>query len=112
MIYYAALGIGVLLTACAQLLIKIGANKYGGNGFLSTYLNFPTILAFFLFFITTVLNTFAYRTVPLKASVAVLPANFVAVGILSFLVLKERLTKKQLVGVIIILTGIMLYALV
>jgi drug/metabolite transporter (DMT)-like permease len=107
---YFALIFGVLFTASAQLLMKKGANRSIGGGFLGAYLNWPTLLAFFLLFVTTLLNTYAYKQIQLKASVAVMPANYVVVGIFSVLFLNERLNKKQLTGGVVILVGICLYA--
>jgi multidrug transporter EmrE-like cation transporter len=108
--YYLALALAVLCTVAAQLLMKKGASRATGGGFLAAYLNWPTAIAFALFFAATILNVFAYKKLPLKTSVAVLPANFILVGLLSVVFLKERLNAKQIAGVTVILAGILLYA--
>jgi drug/metabolite transporter (DMT)-like permease len=67
--------------------------------------------AYALLFATTLLNTYAYRKLPLKISVIVLPVTFLLVGIFSSVFFKERFSRRQIAGACAIIAGITLYNL-
>jgi len=71
--YYLMAYLAVALTAMSQLLLKKGADrgKYGHP--VKLFLNPFTAIAYALFFIVTLLNLYAYKMLPLKCAVVVLP---------------------------------------
>lgn len=103
--------LAVALTAMSQLLLKKGADrgKYGHP--VKLFLNPFTAIAYALFFIVTLLNLYAYKMLPLKCAVVVLPFTYILVGILSFIFLKEKMTRNQLIGAGIIILGVVLFNL-
>ena len=109
-VHAASLVLAVILTAAAQVLMKRSVNNHAGKGLVRTYLNPQMLTAFVLLLATTLLNAFAYKTIPLKTAVLVLPSTFLLVGFLSFALLKERVSRRQLVAVVVILVGIIFYA--
>ena len=109
--YYLAAFLGVLLTAIGQLCFKIGANHAAAHSLAAIYANPCTLLAYAMLFTVTLLNLFAYRALPLKLAVAILPFTNLLVGLFSFVFLRERATPIQLLGAGIIITGIVIYNL-
>ena len=102
----------VILTACAQVLLKAGANgNKHHNQLIKQYINIYVISGYGLFFFVTVVNVYAYRILPLKYAIILLPFTVVFVTLFSMLFFKETLTKRQIISFFIILTGIIIYNL-
>jgi drug/metabolite transporter (DMT)-like permease len=102
--------VAVILTALAQVLLKAGANKNRHHtGLAKQYLNFQVITGYTVFLLVTVVNVYAYRILPLKYAVILLPFTFIFVTLFSVLFLKEKMSKRQLISFLIILTGILIY---
>jgi small multidrug resistance pump len=75
------------------------------------YLNPRVLFAYFLFFSSTLLTVFAYKGVNLSAGPLIESSGYLYVMILSFFFLKERITKKKIIGNILILLGIAIYTI-
>jgi drug/metabolite transporter (DMT)-like permease len=104
--------IAVLLTAIAQILLKVGANKNrGSQSLIKQYLNIYIFAGYCVFFGVTVINLYVYKFLPIKLAVVFLPFVFIFVAVFSFLVFNETLTKKQLISYIIIIIGVVIYNL-
>ena len=109
--YYAAAYTGTFLTAISQVLLKIGSNQAGQRKLLSVYANPYTITAYLILLVVTLLNFYAYKILPLKLSTIILPYTYILVGVFSFVFLKERITRRQILGSAIIIFGIVLFKL-
>jgi drug/metabolite transporter (DMT)-like permease len=107
--YYIIAAGAVLLTAVSQILLKIGANKSRNMNFFLSYFNPYVILGYFLFVIVTLMNLYAYKQIPLKMAVIFLPFTYVFVSLFSLVLLKEKMTKNQIIGSCIILFGVFIY---
>ena len=96
-----------LLSAVSQLILKKAADqpKYTG---VRTYLNTPVILAYALFFGCMLLNVVALRTLDLTVASVLEASGYIYVMALSFLVLKEKITPRRLIGNLMIILGIVL----
>ncbi|MDO4350785.1 MAG: EamA family transporter [Eubacteriales bacterium] len=96
-----------LLSAVSQLILKNAADqpKYTG---VRTYLNAPVILAYALFFGCMLLNVVALRTLDLTVASVLEASGYIYVMALSFLVLKEKITPRRLIGNLVIILGIVL----
>lgn len=96
-----------LLSAVSQLILKKAADqpKYTG---VRAYLNAPVILAYALFFGCMLLNVVALRTLDLTVASVLEASGYIYVMALSFLVLKERITPRRLIGNLVIILGIVL----
>ena len=79
------------------------------NSLLRAYMNPSTIFGYLLLLFVTLLNVYAYKYIDLKIAVVLLPITFVFVALLSFAVLKERFTKNNSIGAVIILVGIVAF---
>jgi drug/metabolite transporter (DMT)-like permease len=110
--YYLVAFAATLITAISQVLLKLGAlhgNK--NNSLLRAYLNLHTALGYCLLFTVTLLNVYAYKYIDLKIAVVLVPVTFVLVALLSFGVLKERLSRNNYVGASVILIGMVVFNL-
>lgn len=109
-VYY-LLGLGsVLIADISQLILKKAAmRKY--ETWLRSYLNFPVIAAYGMFFVSTLLNLFALRKLPLSMSPIWLSMGQVFVALLSYFVLRERITRRKLIGMALIICGILCFVI-
>jgi len=96
-----------LLSALSQLILKKAADnpKYTG---IRAYLNLPVIFAYGLFFGCMLLNVVALRTLDLTIASVLEASSYIYVMVLSWLFLKERISKRRLIGNLIIIVGIVL----
>lgn len=113
--YYIAIFAGALITVAGQLSLKKGAiyeprNKLR-NKFLSQYANRYVILGYFLFFLVTLANLYGLKKVDVIFMVIVNPLIHILVVGFSLWLFKEKLTRKQLVGIAFIIVGILIFNL-
>lgn len=109
-IYSLIMVFGSLVASVSQIILKKSAEKQYSSR-LKEYLNPLVITAYILFFGTTFISMYALRVVPLSMSPILEASGYIFVAILSFIFLKEKMTKKQLLGMALILTGIVVYSL-
>ena len=88
---------GVIISALAQILLKKSADIERENK-LKEYFNFKTIFAYGIFFGATLCSVIAYKYVPLSMGPILGTTEYVFVAILSYYLLKEKISKKKLVG--------------
>lgn len=99
---------GTFFTAASQVLLKQSANKTYDHP-LKEYLNWRVILAYVIFFGVLIVNTYAFTKVDMKYGTIIDAFSYVFVMILSFVILREKFTKGQLIGNLIIIAGILIY---
>ena len=100
----------VFVSSVSQVLLKKAADR-PQNSFIKEYLNPTVIVAYSLFFISTLLTVFAYKQVPLSLGPVLESSGYIFVSILSYLIIKEKITKRQFIGVLLILIGIVVASL-
>ena len=106
--------LAVFLTGISQGLLKIGSGYQGKRrqSFLDEYLNIYTITAYGLLLSVTVINVIALTGgISLKMVYAISSLGLVVVVVLSWGVLKERVTGKMIVGIVIIVLGLLIFNL-
>lgn len=104
--------LAVFLTGISQVLLKMGSqNKTFFTGFLAPYLNIRTISAYVILLLVTIISTIALIEVPLKLFSAIASLNFVFVVLLSGFILKEKINQGMFVGILIIVSGVMVFNL-
>ena len=96
-----------LVSAFSQLLLKRAANDPASVG-LRAYLNWRVIVAYALFFGCMLANVVALKTLDLTVAGVLEASGYLYVMLLSWLVLKERLTPRKLIGNAVIIVGIVL----
>jgi len=112
MIYsYLLLLLAILLTGTSQVLMKIGSVKYGKGKFpvLRTYLNIPTLIAYSLFLVITVLSVIVLRDIPLKVFYAISSLNFLVVTAFSFWLLHEKIDRNMILALALIVLGVLVF---
>ena len=98
-IYICILIVSVFVASLSQILLKISANK--------TYV----ITGYGLLFLSTLLTMVALKKVPLSLSPVIESSSYIFVSLMGYLVLKERFTKRKLLGLLVILVGILVFSL-
>ncbi len=100
----------VVVSALSQLLLKKSANKEHGS-ILKEYLNPSVILSYAIFFGAMILGTYSLKGISLSYNAALESMSYLLVPIFSFLFLKEKISGRQLLGILLIFAGIMIYSL-
>lgn len=101
---------GVTIAAFSQLFLKTSANKTY-TSWWRQLVNWRVILAYAVFLVSTLCSLFALRVLPLTFSGLWSAFSQLLVFTLSILVLKEKVTKRAVIGVAIIVVGIFVFAL-
>ncbi len=101
----------VILAAVSQIMLKKGASKKRSS-VLGEYLNPWVIGGYALLVVTTLLNVWAFSGgVELKSTVVLETLGFVLVMLLSRLFFGEKITRRKLIGNLLIIAGIMVFYL-
>ena len=93
-------------SAVSQILLKQSANQEHEST-LKEYLNWRVITAYLIFGAVLLVNTYAYTQVELKYGPVLDTFTYVFVLILSWLVLKEKITRGKLIGNLLIVAGVL-----
>lgn len=101
--------VSVFLSAVSQVILKKSALKSHKNK-RREYLNLYTAGAYGLFLVSSVMTAAAYRSVPLSKGQILEAGGYIYVSFFSAVFLKEHLTKREIFGILCILTGIVIYA--
>lgn len=110
LIYSGIMIISVLISSVSQIMLKKSAKKTYESK-IKEYLNPLVIIAYILFFGCTFISLYALKVVPLSMSPILEASGYIFVAILSYIFFKERLTKKQLFGMALIVEGIVVYTM-
>jgi len=99
--------ISVFLSSVSQVILKKSANKTHASA-IKEYLNVQTIGAYALFFLSTLLTVYSYKGVSLSMGPILETTGYIWVSLLGFLLLKEKISKKKLAGLGLIIVGIII----
>ncbi len=102
--------ISVLISSIAQVMLKVEANKKHDSR-LKEYLNPMVIIAYGIFFLSTFLTMYALKYVPLTYSPIIEPLSYIFVPVIGVLVLKEKISKRRVLGITIMLVGIVVFSM-
>lgn len=97
-----------LFTAISQVLLKQSANEEHERPIFE-YLNWRVILAYVIFVIVLLVNTYAYTKVDMKYGAILDAFSYIFVLGLSYWILKEKITAGKIIGNVIIIVGIIIY---
>lgn len=98
------------LTGISQVLLKKSANKTYEK-WIYEYLNWQVILAYGIFFGVLLVNTYAYTQVDMKYGAVIDTFSYVFVMIFSWLLLREKFSRRKVVGNLVIMAGVLIYTL-
>lgn len=103
--------LAVFLAGVAQILLKRAALRHAADTFLAKFLNAPVILGYTLMFGSSFLNVIALRQMPLSYTPLTEATGYIWVPLLSWLALKMRPTRRNIIGGVVIILGMVLFAL-
>lgn len=97
--------VSVFISSVSQIVLKKSANKKY-DSIIKEYLNAPVIIAYGLFFASSLITVLAYKGVPLSLGPVLEASGYVYVAVLGALILKEKVSLRKLIGLFIIILGI------
>ncbi len=109
LLYACVLLVGVFVSAVSQVMLKKAAMKTYPSK-IKEYLNPMVIFAYAIFVGTTFLSIIAYRGIPLSMGPILEATSYIYVTFFGVKIFKEKLNGKKIVALILILTGIVVYA--
>ncbi len=103
---YAASG---FIAAISQLILKFVAVKTNGKTGLMQYIDLRIVAAYTMLLSTVFLNMIAMRYIPYKFVPVLSSLSYVFVLILGKIVLHEEVSKKRMMGILLIFAGIFVF---
>lgn len=100
----------VLISSISQIMLKKAANKTYKNT-IAEYVNPMVIGAYGIFFLSTLLTMLALRYVPLSMSPILESTSYLYITVLGYFFLGEKLSRRKLAGLGLILAGILVFSL-
>ncbi|MDD6289851.1 MAG: EamA family transporter [Eggerthellales bacterium] len=110
MLYAGVYLLGVFISAVSQVLLKKEAMKPHKSA-LAEYLNPSVIAAYTIFVAATLMTVYAYKEVPLSLGPILEATSYVFVAFFGVTVFNERLGKKKIAALALIVVGICVYSL-
>ena len=108
--YSCILLFSVLISAISQVMLKKSAlKKYESR--IKEYLNPLVIFSYGLFFLCTFISMYSLKVVPLSMAPVLEATSYIYVGVLSYIFLGEKMNKRQILGMALIIIGIVIFAL-
>ncbi|MCQ2499712.1 MAG: EamA family transporter [Lachnospiraceae bacterium] len=108
--YILILLVSVFVSAVSQIILKTAANRTYESA-IKEYLNFRVIFSYGLFFLSTILTMIALKKVPLSMQPILESTSYIYVSVMGYFLLKERFSKRKLLGLALILLGIFVYSI-
>lgn len=102
--------LSVVIASFSQVMLKLGAGKTY-NSKIGEYLNVYVITGYGMLFVSMVITIVAYSHLSYLSVPVVEAVGYVLVPVLSYFIFKEKLTKRKILGILFILTGIVIYYL-
>lgn len=104
MVYIGIFIIAVFCSSCSQILLKHATLKqYRG---MRNYLNLEVFTAYCIFLLMLFITTIMYKYIPLSTGMVLDSLGYIFVLTLSAIILKEKIRKEQIKGMILIILGI------
>ena len=98
---------GSFFAAVSQYLLKLSANKTYSKP-IYNYLNFYVISGYAILFAITIANLYTLRYLPLYMLPMIEATSFIHVAIISSVFLKEKQSRRKLIGLVMIIAGVIL----
>lgn len=102
--------LSVFISSVSQIILKKAADKTYENP-LKEYMNPMVIGAYGLFFCSVILTMLALKHVPLSMSPILESTGYIFVSVMGYIFLKERFSRRKLMGFALILAGIVIFNL-
>ena len=102
--------LSVFISSVSQIILKKAADKTYEST-LKEYMNPMVIGAYGLFFCSVILTMLALKHVPLSMSPILESTGYIFVSAMGYIFLKERFSRRKLMGFALILAGIVIFNL-
>lgn len=102
--------LAVFIAGVAQIILKKAAMRHSDKAFLRKFLNLPVVCGYGLMFGSSFLNVIALRTLPLSFTPITEATGYIWVPLLSWAFLRVRPTRRNVIGGIVIVAGMVLFA--
>lgn len=102
--------LSVFISSVSQIILKRAADKTYEST-LKEYMNPMVIGAYGLFFCSVILTMLALKHVPLSMSPILESTGYIFVSVMGYIFLKERFSRRKLMGFALILAGIVIFNL-
>ena len=109
-VYFSIFLVSVFISAISQIVLKRAASREYKNK-IAEYMNLRVIAAYSLFFISSLMTVFAYKGVPLTLGPILESTGYIYIAILSVIFLKEKATRKKIIGNVLIIIGVVIATL-
>lgn len=106
--YYFYILCTAFASAVSQILLNISSRKKYSKK-IYEYLNPWVISSYVILAFTLLANIYIMRFIPLKIAHALAAATYIFVAILSRIVLKEKISIKNVIGLIMLCLGIVIF---
>lgn len=108
--YWVIMFLAVIISSASQMLLKKGATiKY--DSVIREYLNPWVISGYGLMVLSTLCVIYAYRGLAYKNGAIIESLGYILIMVLSRVLFGEKITKKKLIGNLIILAGVLVFYL-
>ena len=98
----------VFIATCSQIFLKKSSNiKYDSK--IKEYLNWRVIVGYGLLFVSTILTILAFKGLDYKNGPIIESLGYIFILFLGNIFLKEKITKKKIIGNALILLGIVMF---
>lgn len=101
--------LATFISSVAQILLKKSAGKNYGSK-IKEYLNPLVITGYGMIFACTLISMYGLKVVPVSLSPVLEATGYIFVAVLSFIFFKEKLSIKQIAGMVLIAAGIVICA--
>lgn len=108
--YICILLLGTLLSSVSQVMLKKAAMQSYRMKILE-YLNPLVIVAYLIFFGTTLLSVYVYRGIPLSMGPVLESTSYIYVSFFGAVLFHEKINSRKVLGLLCIIGGILVYAL-
>ena len=109
--YALMLGGMVFISSVSQLVLKISANEKHESR-IGYFINPKVILSYAVYFAVTLANSlYIYKGLRLSEISMLESLGYIFVPLLSFFVLKEKITGRQIAGILVIIAGVLIFSL-
>ena len=98
------------LAAFAQMLLKKSADETH-HSLLNNYLNIKVLSGYAVFFMTMLMNVYAFTAVPYKYGAVINASSYTFALFLSHIIFKDKFTWRAVCGNMLIVFGIAVYSL-
>ncbi len=100
----------VFISSVSQIILKSSADmKYDNK--LKEYLNPRVIIAYGIFFLATLVTVYAYKGIPLSVGPILETTGYLWISLLGYFILKEKISRRKLIGLVIVVAGIIISCL-